>query len=143
MPYKGDAPLMPALIAGEVQLAFVPMFAGMPHVKSGKLRALAMTGTKRSQTIPDVPTLPEAGVSGYELAGWMGYFGPAGMPRDAVGRFNAEAAKIVRSPDIAAKLPGWGYEPVGGTPEELGAKVREDIAKFTRLTKQASIPLID
>jgi tripartite-type tricarboxylate transporter receptor subunit TctC len=143
VPYKGDAPLMPALISGEVQLAFVPMAAGLPHVKAGKLRALGMTGVKRSQTIPDVPTMPEAGVPGYELAGWLGYFGPAGMPRDAVARFNADAAKIVRMPDILSRLPGWGYEPVGGTPEELGAKVREDIAKFTRLTKQASIPLID
>jgi tripartite-type tricarboxylate transporter receptor subunit TctC len=143
VPYKGDAPLMPALLADEVQIAFVPMFAGLPHVKSGKLRALAMTGVKRSATIPDVPTMPEAGVPGYELAGWLGYFGPAGMPREAVMRFNAEAAKIVRMPDMLARLPGWGYEPVGGTPEELDAKVRADLAKFARLVKQASIPLLD
>jgi tripartite-type tricarboxylate transporter receptor subunit TctC len=143
VPYKGDAPLMPALLSNEVQLAFVPMAAGLPHVKAGKLRPMAMTGAKRSATIPDVPTMVEAGAAGYELAGWLAYFGPAGMPRDVVMKFNTEAAKIVHSPDIVSKLPGWGYEPVGGTPEELDAKVRGELAKFARLTKQANIPLID
>ena len=143
VPYKGDAPLMPALITGEVQLAFVPMAAGMPHVKSGKLRALGMTGARRSATIPDVPTMPEAGVKDYELVGWLGYFGPAGLPRDVATKFSADNARVTRNPDIMDKLPGWGYEPVGGTPEEFAAKYREDVAKYAKLIKQASIPLID
>ena len=119
------------------------MAAGLPHVKAGKLRALGMTGAKRSPTIPDVPTMPEAGVKDYELVGWLGFFGPAGVSRDIANKFAADAGRVTRNKDILDKLPGWGYEPVVGTPEEFAAKYRDDVAMYAKLIKQASIPLID
>ena len=143
VPYKGDAPLMPALLAGEVQLAFVPVTAGMPLVKSGKLRLLAMSGPKRSSLLPDVPTVMEAGVPNFEMVGWMGFFAPAGTPREIATRISTDAARVLRMPDIVEKLPGWGYIAIGSTPEEFTVRYREDIAKYARLIKQAAIPLID
>lgn len=143
IPYKGDAPLNAALLSGEVQVAFVPLVGVLPHIKAGKLRALAVTSGKRSPTIPEVPTMAEAGVSGFELTGWLGMFAPAGTPRDIITKLQGEVAKILYMPDVKDRLPNWGYEPVGGTPEEFAATLKADIAKYAGVIKEARIPLVD
>ena len=143
VPYKGDALQMPALLAGEVQIAFTPLPAASGHMKAGKLRDLGMTGTKRSGEIPGVPTMIEAGVPDFAITGWLGLFAPAGTPRDVVNRISAETARIVNQTDIRQRLPGWGYEPVGSTPEEFTAKYRQDIARYTKAIKDARVPQLD
>ena len=143
IPYKGDAPLTPALLTDEVQLAFLPLSAALQHVRSGKLRALGVTGGKRGAALPDVPTLVEAGMREFDIAGWIGIFGPGGLPRDIVALVRAEFVKAIRQPDVLEKWPGWGYEPVGGTPEEFGAKYRADIDVFAKIIRDAKVPLVD
>jgi len=143
VPYKGDAPLQPALISNEVQLAFLPLAAAVQHVKAGKMRALGITGAKRGSAVPDVPSLVEQGLAEFDINGWIGIFGPAGMPRDLVLQIRNEFARATRSPDVMAKWPGWGYEAVAGTPEEFGAKYQSDINVFSRIVRDAKIPLVD
>ena len=143
VPYKGDAPQTAALLAGEVQLTFVPFFAVVPHIKAGKLRALAVTSAKRSEAFPDVPTMIEAGVPNFDFTGWLGILAPARTPPDIVARLSAEAARILALPDIRERLPGWGYEPVGNTPEQFAAVFRSDIAKYAKIIKDARVPLIE
>ena len=143
IPYKGDAPLTPALLTDEVQLAFLPLSAAIQHVKSGKLRALGVTGGKRGAALPDVPTLVESGMKEFDIAGWIGIFGPGGLSRDIVSRARAEFVKAIHEPDVMDKWPGWGYEPVGGTPEEFGAKYRADIDVFAKIIRDAKVPLVD
>jgi len=143
VPYKGDAPQLAALLAGEAQMAFMPVFPVLPNVKAGKLRALAVTSAKRSQSVADLPTMIEAGVPDFDFVGWVGLLGPGGMPGDLVARLNGEAARILALPDINERLPGWGYERVGGTPEEFAARYRSDVAKYAKIIREASVPLID
>lgn len=143
IPYKGDALQIPALISGEIQLAFTPLPAASGHVKAGKLRLLGMTGAKRSNEIPDVPTMVEAGVPDFVVTGWLGLFAPAGTPRDVVNRISSESSRIVNQTDIRERLPGWGYEPVGGTPEEFAKKFREDIARYGKAIQDARVPKLD
>ena len=143
VPYKGDAPQLAALLAGEAQMAFMPVFPVLPNVKAGKLRALAVTSAKRSQSVADLPTMIEAGVPDFDFVGWVGLLGPGGMPGDLVAKLNAEAARILALPDIRERLPGWGYEPVGGTPEEFAARYSSDVAKYAKIIREANVPLID
>jgi len=143
IPYKGDAPLTPALLTDEVQLAFLPLSAALQHVRSGKLRALGVTGNKRGAALPDVPTLVELGMREFDIAGWIGIFGPGNLPRDIVARVRGEFIKATFLPDVMEKWPGWGYEPVGGTPEEFGAKYRSDIDVFAKIIRDAKVPLVD
>ncbi len=143
IPYKGDAPLFTALLSGEVLVAFVPPVTGLPHVKGGRLRALAVTSAKRSPTLPDVPTVAEAGVAGFEYSGWLAILAPAGTPREAIARLNGEIAKIVATPEMRDRFLGWGYEPVAGTPDEFATRLRADIARYAKVIKEAKIPLVD
>jgi tripartite-type tricarboxylate transporter receptor subunit TctC len=143
IPYKGDAPLFTALLGGEVQLAFVPPVTGLPHVRAGRLRALAVTSGKRSPTLPDVPTVAEAGVPGFEYSGWLAILAPAGTPREVVGKLQGDIAKVVGTPEMRDRFLGWGYEPVAGTPEEFAGRLRADIARYARVIKDAKIPLVD
>ncbi|MFM9969593.1 MAG: Bug family tripartite tricarboxylate transporter substrate binding protein [Burkholderiales bacterium] len=143
VPYKGDAPLQPALITNEVSLAFLPMIAAVQHIKAGKMRALGVTGGKRGSALPEVPSLVEQGLAEFDINGWIGVFGPAGMPRDLVAQIRNEFARATRSAEVMEKWPGWGYEPVAGTPEEFAAKYLADIKVFTKIVRDANIPLVD
>jgi tripartite-type tricarboxylate transporter receptor subunit TctC len=143
VPYKGDAPLMPALLSGEVQFAFLPMLAAIPQLKADRLRGLAVTGSARSAMAPQVPTIAEAGLRDFEYAGWMGLFGPGAMPSALVARINADANRVIRMPDMLERWPAWGYEPAGGTPEAFAARYRSDIDKFARIVREARVPLVD
>ena len=143
VPYKGDAPLQPAIITNEVQLAFLPAVAAVQHLKAGKMRALGVTGSKRGSVLPDVPSLVEQGFPEFDINGWIGVFGPAGMPRDLVAQIRNEFARATRNPEVMEKWPGWGYEPVAGTPEEFAAKYLGDIKVFTKIVRDANIPLVD
>ena len=143
VPYKGDAPLTPALLTDEVQFAFLPLSAALQHIQAGKLRALAVTGVKRGASVPDVPTTMEAGLPEFEFSGWIGIFAPGGTPRDLVHKIGADFVKALNMPDVLERLPGWGYEPVGGTPEQFAAKYQADIGFYARIIRDAKVPLVD
>lgn len=143
VPYKGDVLLQPALISGQIHFATVPPNAVLQHVKAGRMRALAVTGKTRVSTAPDVPTMVEAGVPNFEFTGWIGLFAPAGTPRDILGRISAETIRSLGAPDIIARVPGWGGEPAGTTPEDFAARYRADIAKYAKIIKEANVPLVD
>jgi tripartite-type tricarboxylate transporter receptor subunit TctC len=139
VPYKGTAPATTDLIAGQVQIAFLGIPAVLPHIKSGKLRVLAVTGLRRSPELPEVPTVDESGVSGYEVSPWYGLLAPAGTPRDIVARLGAEVTKIVRSAPMREKLAAQGAEPAGSTPEEYAAIIRTDSAIWARVIEHAGL----
>jgi tripartite-type tricarboxylate transporter receptor subunit TctC len=140
VPYKGDAPLTQALLAGEVQLAFMPLAGVLPHIKSGRLRALGVSSKARSATMPEVPTLTEAGIP-FEFTGWLGIFAPASTPRDIVIQVQREMAKAIVTQDMRERWPGWGYEPVGSTPEQFAGKFAADLAMYTKVIRDSGIPL--
>ena len=135
VPYKGAGDLMPALLGGHVAMFFAGMPPAMPHVKTGKLRALAVTTPKRSPAAPDVPTMAEAGVPGFDISNWFAYFVPAGTPAGVIVRLNSEINRGLSQPDVREKLANVGAETVGTTPEELGKFVRAETDKFATLIK--------
>jgi tripartite-type tricarboxylate transporter receptor subunit TctC len=142
VPYRGDAPANAALIAGEIQVAIMPMATTLPLVQSGRLKALAIAGATRSPAMPDVPTIAET-IPGFESTSWQGYFVPAGTPRDIVLRLQQETAKVLKLPDVLARLRAGGNEAVGSTPEEFDARFRADIVKFAKIIADAKIPKQD
>ncbi len=142
VPYKGDAPLSQALLAGEVQLAFMPLAGVLSHIRSGRLHALGVSGTARSATLPEVPTLTEAGVP-FEFTGWLGVFAPAGSPRDIVIRIQRDIAQALLAQDMRERWSAWGYEPVGSTPEQFAEKYKLDLATYAKVIRDAKIPLQD
>lgn len=139
VPYRGGAAATNALLAGEVQLAFLDPANALQFAGSGRLRPIAVTSAKRSKTFPDLPTLAEAGVQGYELTSWNGLLVPAGTPRDIVNRLNAEVNRILATPEMQAKLAELGYEPVGGTPEAFAALIDRESAKWSKIVKSANM----
>lgn len=139
IPYKGVGPVFTAVLSGEVQCLIVAVTTSMPHVQAGRLKALGITGVKRSQLLPDVPTLAEQGVTGFETNYWYGLLGPAGIPKPIVARLNQEAVKIIRTADFKQKMIGEGAEPVGSTPEEFAEIISSGLAKWTKLVKDAGI----
>ena len=143
VPYKGDAPMYQALLGGEVDFAFGPLGNAIQHIRAGKLRALGMTNPQRSRAIPDVPTMVEAGVPGFDLTGWLGLFAPAGTPRPVIERLYAAMRDTVSSPQVNERFPALGYEPVGSAPDEFGARFRRDVALYARIIREARIPLQD
>lgn len=140
IPYKGDGPQNQAMLAGDVAVAFSPLSGVIAHMRTGKLRVLAMTGAKRAAAIPDVPTFAEAGVPGFEQTGWLGVFAPTGTPAEVVRNVQATMARAIMLPDVMEKWPAWGYEPVGSTPDAFAAKFRSDVASYARAVKDARIP---
>ncbi len=142
VPYRGDAPLNAALIAGEIQVAVVPMATTVPHLQNGLLKALAVGGAARAPALPDVPTVGET-IPGFESSSWQGFFVPANTPRDVVMTLQRETAKALKAPDLLARLKVGGNEPVGSTPEEFDTRFRADIAKFAKIVKDARIPTQD
>jgi tripartite-type tricarboxylate transporter receptor subunit TctC len=143
IPYRGDAPLNTALIAGEVQLAVVPFATAVPNIKSGRLRALGIAGAKRSPSLPDVPTIAESGVAGFESSSWQGWFVPAGTPPAVIAVIQREAAKALKMPDVRARMEATANEVVGSTPEAFAVKYKTDLARFAKVVKDAGIPQQD
>jgi tripartite-type tricarboxylate transporter receptor subunit TctC len=139
VPYKGTAPSLTALLGGEVQVSFLGIPTALPHAKSGKLRLLAVSGKSRSAQLPDVPTVDEAGLAGYDVNSWYGVLVPAGTPQPVIGRLNGEIGKIVRTPQMKDKLASQGAEPAATTPEEYAATIRADTVTMTRLIKELGI----
>jgi len=139
VPYKGSAPATADLIGGQVQIAFLGIPAVLPHVKSGKLRVLAVTGLSRSPELPEVPTVDESGVPGYEVSPWYGLLAPAGTPREIVARLAGEATSILRAAQMKEKLAAQGAEAAGGTPEQYAAVIRADAATWARVIESAGL----
>ncbi|MBX3649869.1 MAG: tripartite tricarboxylate transporter substrate binding protein [Burkholderiales bacterium] len=139
IPYKGLAPALTELMAGEVQVMFSSAVAMLPQVKAGRLRAIAMTGNKRSPAIPDVPTVAEAGLKGYETGSWYGVVAPAGTPKYAIDRLSAEIIRITKSPQVTDRLVSEAVIPVGSTPAEFSAYIKSEIARWGKVIKQAKI----
>ena len=141
IPYKGGGPAAVDLISGQVQLSFISAPATMPHIKSGRLRALAVTNAKRSTLLPELPTLSEAGLRGYEFEGWHGLCAPAATPRVIVNQLNSEVTKIVRWPDVIAHLAEGGAEAIATTPEVFAAQLRTEIDNWAKLVKSAGVKM--
>ena len=139
VPYKGTGPALTDLIGGQVQLMFSNLTAALPHVKTGRLRALAVTGAKRSPAAPELPTVSEAGVPGYLVISWFGMMAPAGTPREIVLRLNGELAQVLRAPDVRERLAGEGAEPDASTPEQLAAFIKTELAQWSKVIKGAGI----
>ncbi len=139
VPYKGNAPAITDLLGGRVQLAFLGIPPVQPHVAGGKLRALAVTSVQRSKAMPQVPTVAESGLPGYELSPWYGVLAPAGTPAEVVTLLNAAIAKFMRTPDMAEKLAAIGAEPETTTPEEYSARIRADTVKWTKVIRDAKL----
>jgi tripartite-type tricarboxylate transporter receptor subunit TctC len=135
VPYKGSAPSITALVAGDVQLSFVNPAAIGQFVKTGRLRALGVAGVKRSELMPEVPTIKEAGFEGVEVPLWYGMLAPAATPREIVQTLAASVAKAARSPDTRKRLLEQGAEPVGNTPEEFDRQLREEVARWAEVVK--------
>lgn len=141
IPYKGAAPAMTDLLGGQVQLMFDFLSAAAPHIKAGKLRALGVTSSTRSPILPDVPTIAEAGVPGYEVLGNFGVFAPAGTPQPLIDRLNREVAAVVKLPEVQERLAAQAATPVLQTPAEFEAGLRSEVAKWAAIVKSTGIQL--
>jgi tripartite-type tricarboxylate transporter receptor subunit TctC len=139
VPYKGGGPAMVDLIAGHVQISFASPPSALPHVKTGKLKVLGVTTDKRQASMPEVPTIAEAGVPGYAASTWYGAMLPTGTPREIVLRLNAEINKVLQLADVRDRLLGLGAVTIGGTPEAFGQLIATDIAKFAKVVKAANM----
>jgi tripartite-type tricarboxylate transporter receptor subunit TctC len=139
IPYKGSAPGLVALIGGETMIGFTDMVITLPHVKSGKLRALAVTGSQRSGLVPDLPTIAESGLPGYSVTAWFGVLAPAATPADIVARISAEIQKGFRSAQMQERFAAMGADPVGSAPEQFAAFLKTEMAKWAKLVKTAGI----
>jgi len=139
IPYKGIAPAVVDLLGGQVQLAMSAFPTALPHFKTGKLRALAVTSARRSKLLPDVPTIAESGLPGYEAAGWFGVLIPAGTPKMVVAKLNREINRILGLPEVKASLAANGAEPAGGTPEQMAESTRAGIAKWSKLIRELNL----
>jgi tripartite-type tricarboxylate transporter receptor subunit TctC len=139
VPYKGGAPSVTALLSGEVQLCFATISTALPHVKSGRLRALAVSTSKRASAAPDVPAIAEAGVPGYDYASWIGLLAPAKTPGAIVTRWHAESARVMQTPEMRTLLQHEGSEAVGNAPEEFTKIIRTEVERWRSVSKAAGI----
>jgi tripartite-type tricarboxylate transporter receptor subunit TctC len=139
--YKGTTPALMDLVAGRVAFAFTDLFAAVPHAKAGKLKVLGVIGERRSPDLPDVPTMTEAGVPGFETGQWFGLVAPSATPREIIKKLNSEIVAIVRLPEVKERLIKLGLQPVGSTPEEFDAHIRAEVSKWTKVVRQAGIAL--
>jgi len=138
VPYKGSGPVMNALLSGEVDSSFSSLVPSIPHVRAGRLRAIALTTPKRSRALPEVPTIGET-VPGYDVTHWYGIWGPRGLPREIVTRWNQEVAKVINTDAMQKWLVQEGMEPAGGPPEEYLNRIKGDVEKWKRVVKEAKI----
>jgi tripartite-type tricarboxylate transporter receptor subunit TctC len=139
--YKGIAPAITALLADEVQFSLVPIAVGMPHVRSGRLRALGVAGLTRSSAAPDLPTIAESGLPGFEVIGWWGVLAPAKTPRAAVDLLNRELRRALEAPDVRRTLLDQGMDPAPGTPEQFGALIKTDMDKWGEIGRRLGVKL--
>ena len=142
VPYKGSPQAMTDLLAGRVQLMFAPASTALPHIKAGTLVALASSGAERAGIAPDLPTIAESGLPGFDTSLWFGVLAPAATPREIVGRLNREIARVLAVPEVRSQLAAQGIDTLGGTPEQFAATIREETAKWARVV-QASGARID
>jgi tripartite-type tricarboxylate transporter receptor subunit TctC len=141
IPYRGIAPAINDVLGGQTQAMFPGLAAALPHLRSGRMRALAVTGKQRSPQLKDVPTMEEVGFNGFDAMQWYGSVGPAGLPADIVRRLNETQVAVLKAPDLAEKLAGEAVEPWPMTPEQFGQYIRADIARWTALAKARKIQL--
>ena len=139
VPYKGTGQAVTDLLAGQVDLLFAPSQAVIQHVRAGKLKALATTGAKRSETLPDLPTVAESGLPGYEAVGWFGLLAPAATPKPVVDKLSADANRVLANQEVRSRMQALGADPGGNTPEEFARFIREDQAKWAKLMREAGI----
>jgi tripartite-type tricarboxylate transporter receptor subunit TctC len=139
VPYKGSALAVTAILGGEVQFAIFSANVVLPHVKAGKLRALGVTSAKRAASLPDVPSIAEAGVPGYETIQWSGVLAPARTPRVIVGKINADVDRLLKQQEVVLRLGNLGVDPAGGAPGEFGAYLRAETVKWSRLIRETGL----
>jgi tripartite-type tricarboxylate transporter receptor subunit TctC len=139
IPYKSSAPSLIDLIAGQIQVLFNNAISTVPFIKSGQVRALAVTSIKRMPALAELPTIDEAGVKGYDNSSWSAVAAPAGTPKEIIARLNSELSAILKSPEIQEKSTSVGAVIIGGTPEQFGEYLKSEIAKFARVVKEAKI----
>jgi tripartite-type tricarboxylate transporter receptor subunit TctC len=139
VPYKSSPPALNDVMGGRVSMMFVDILTGLPLVNGGALRSLAVTTKDRSPLVPQLPSMQEAGVPDFDITSWQGYFAPAGTPKEIVTRLNAEIRKIVEKPEIKAQLATLGMDAFSGTPEELGAFVKDQLVLWEKLITNAGI----
>jgi tripartite-type tricarboxylate transporter receptor subunit TctC len=135
VPYKGSAPAVNDLLGGQTQVMFDSSV--VPYVKAGRLRALGVTSARRSSALPDVPTIAEAGLPGYEATAWFGILAPAGTPKPVIAKLNAEISAVLRDPAVTKWMAGQGFEAAGGTPADFAAHIRKETAKWARVVKES------
>jgi tripartite-type tricarboxylate transporter receptor subunit TctC len=141
IPYKGSGQAITDLLSGQVELNFESPPNTLQHIKAGKLKALGITSAARSSLLPDVPTIAEQGLPGYEIIQWFAVFGPPGMPKPIVDKLNTEINAIMNTPEFTEKVQSQGGVVIGGTPEQLAAYIRADVPKWDKLVKAANIKL--
>jgi len=139
IPYKGVQPAMVDVISGQVAINFPSILTSLPHVRSGRVHALAVTGASRTRAAPELPTMQEAGVKGYESATWYGIVAPAATPQDIVAKLSSEVAAILKQPDINERLSREGADPVGSSPQEFGKFMQQEIEKWRKVIRAAGI----
>jgi len=137
IPYKGSGPMIPDLLSGVLSMSFENLTTAYPPAKQGKLRALAVTSAKRSFIAPEVPTLAESGLAGYDISSWQALFAPAGIPKPILDRFYAETVKALKSPDVVKRLQELGLDAGGITPDEMTAKLRTDIPRLGKIVRDS------
>jgi tripartite-type tricarboxylate transporter receptor subunit TctC len=137
VPYKGSAGVVNAMLAGEIDLTFDSISTSWPQIKSGRMRALAVTGEKRASISPDVPTMIESGMPGFVINGWYAILAPAGTPAPVVERLSKEIASVLTLPDLRAQIMAGGYEPVGSTPQALGAHIEAELTRWSKVVKDS------
>jgi tripartite-type tricarboxylate transporter receptor subunit TctC len=141
VPYKGGAPAVNAVMSGEAQMTFNVITGTLPHAKSGKLRALAVSSAKRTEVAPEIPTVAESGVPGFEVIAWYNMFAPARTPRGIVNRLNAEVNRMLQQADVRERLRSLGVTPLSGTPEDLGNYLKFEVERWGKLIKETGIKL--
>jgi tripartite-type tricarboxylate transporter receptor subunit TctC len=139
IPYNGGSASVVAIMGGQVQLGFPTTPTAIPQLKSGKLRGVAVTSAQRAPSIPDLPTISESGLPGYEIIIWYGLLVPAGTPSDLIARLHAESVKLLNAPDVRERLSTAGFEPIGTTPEQFGPYIRDEVAKWAKVVKATGI----
>jgi tripartite-type tricarboxylate transporter receptor subunit TctC len=139
IPYKGSGPLATDLLGGQITMSFDTITPVLPHIKASKLRPLAVTTAKRSSALPDVPTLEEAGLKGFNIGTWFGVLAPAATPKDVLTRLNTEMVKVIQSPDFRKRMAEIGAEPIGNSSEQMAAQIKSETEKFAKLVKDAKV----
>jgi tripartite-type tricarboxylate transporter receptor subunit TctC len=141
IPYKGSGPLATDLLGGQIAMSFDTVTPVLPHIKAGKLRPLAVTTAKRSSALPDVPTLDEAGLKGFNIGTWFGVLAPTGTPKELVARLNAEMVKIIQSPEFRKRMEEIGAEPIGNSTDHMAQQIKDETDKFAKLVKDAKVTI--